>query len=386
MSPLAADGLLALLVTVVALDSLVGRLSQVVETDEGDVRFRAPDVLGVGLLLIGTVSITWRRRAPMVVLLVSSAAFLAYEEFSYAPPPLPYAPLTALYTVSVSWAPVRSAAVTGILAIGVVLLAFTRNSPILDDQFFAYVISVGAAWGLGYGVQLSRARTALVEERAVQLAREQDTNTRLAVERERARIARELHDIVAHNVSVIVAQSTAAQRVFQSEPDYAQRALNSIEGSARAALVEMRLLLGVLQPEGGDAERGPQPGLDQLVVLLAQIGRAGLPVELVVQGTPRPLPTTVELNAYRIVQEALTNALRHAGPARAEVVIRYDKEVLRVRIHDDGRGDEGELPTGHGLVGMRQRVALLGGELRVGPTAEGGFEVSADLPVDSSPP
>jgi len=384
-----ADVLLAAVVSCVALASLVSRLSEVLEAESGNIRFRPPDAVGVGLLLVGTASITWRRRAPLLVLFVSCAAFFVEQVSGYATPPVPYAPLIAIYTVSVIWTPLRSAAVTGLVMVGIVYLFFNRNGPITDDQFLTYLISAGASWGLGYGVQLSRARTVLVEERAVQLAREQVTKTRLAVEQERARIARELHDIVAHNVSVIVAQSMAAQRVFTAQPALARQALSAIEASGRDALVEMRLLLGLLKPEPGTSEqRGPQPGLGQLAGLLSQIRRAGLPVELEVRGEPRSLPAAVELNAYRIVQEALTNTLRYAGPARARLLVAYDADVLRLRVRDDGRacsGDE-KLVAGHGLVGMRERVALLGGTLAAGPRPEGGFEISVELPMDGGQP
>jgi signal transduction histidine kinase len=265
--------------------------------------------------------------------------------------------------------------VAGVAAAGV-----TEEGPLTDDQFLAYVMSVATAWMLGYGVQLNRARTSLLEEQATQLEREQAARTEAAVEQEQARIARELHDIVAHNVSVIVAQAGAAQRVFDTDSERSRQALGSIELTGREALTEMRRLLGVLRTDRQE-NRAPQPGLDQLPGLVEQMRRAGLPVQLTIGGHRRPLAAGVELSAYRIIQEALTNVLKHAGPTRAWVDLTYHSDFLEVQVRDEGRGNSGDLVAGHGLVGMRQRVVLVGGELVVGPAPTGGFVVTAQLPM-----
>lgn len=385
VSPAAVDGLLAVLVTGLALASLVGRASQVRLTPVGHVRFRTADALGVALLLLGTLPIAWRRHAPLLVFGVSGAAFFLYEALGYAPPPLPFAPLIALYSVAVSSAALTATAATAVMAIGVAAAAVTHRGPLTHDQFLAYLLSTVAAGVLGYGVQL-RSRVASLERQAVRLAREQTDRTELAVEQEQARIARELHDIVAHNISVIVALAGAARRVADSELEHARQALSSIELTGREALTEMRRLLGVLRTDRGGAERAPQPGLDRLPFLLAQVERAGLPVQLAVHGTPRPLPAGIELNAYRIVQEALTNTLKHAGTTRATVALGYHNGYLELQVRDDGRGGTADLVPGQGLVGMQQRAALLGGELAVGPGPEGGFRVMARLPVDGRRP
>jgi signal transduction histidine kinase len=254
-------------------------------------------------------------------------------------------------------------------------------------------------------VALSQARARLAEQRAVDLAWEQDGRTRAAVKEEQARIAREVHDIVAHDVSVIVAQAAAARRVLTSEPDTAVQALTSIEAVGRDALDGLRRLLGLLRTESSESERSPQPRLDRLPWLLAQVRRAGLPVELTVRGQARQLPATVELNAYRIVQEALTNSLKHAGPTRTSVVLDYREDSLDIEVRDQGpagplragrvpagvdddgawRAGRGRSPTetstGYGLIGMQQRVAMLGGELTAGSEDERGFRVSAQLPL-----
>jgi signal transduction histidine kinase len=365
LSPLVVDGLLALAVAGAALGSLVADVSQVRATPAGTLRFHVADGLGVALLLVGTLSLAWRRRAPLPVLAVSATALFLYEGLGYPPTPLPFAPLVALYTVAALCPTPVSLSTCLALSAGAIATGVTDHSLVTRDQFLGYVLSVLVAWMLGYGGRLNRT--------------EQAGRTRLAVEQEQARIARELHDIVAHNVSVIVAQASAARRVFDAEPERARQILAAIETTARQALVEMRRLLGVLHPDPG-AERAPQPGLDQLPGLLAQIGRAGLPVELVVQGQWRPLPAGVELNAYRIIQEALTNALKHARAGRARVVLAYHPAGLELQITDDGRGAPAGLVAGQGLVGMRQRATLLGGRLVAGPHPQGGFQVTATLP------
>jgi signal transduction histidine kinase len=225
----------------------------------------------------------------------------------------------------------------------------------------------------------------LLDDQAAQLTREQATQTQAAVRREQARIARELHDIVAHRIVVMVAQAGASKRMFDAEPEQARQALTSIESLGREALIEMRRLLGVLWTTD-DESKAPQPGLAELPALVSQMQQAGLPVELRVSGQPRTLPAGVELNAYRIIQEALTNTLKHAGPTRAEVELTYHPEFLELHIRDGGNGGGTSLPTpGHGLVSMRQRAALLGGAVTVGPRSGSGFVVTAKLPVNGGP-
>jgi len=200
-------------------------------------------------------------------------------------------------------------------------------------------------------------------------------------------IARELHDVVAHNVSVIVAQSAAAQRVANDQPEEAISTLEAIEHTGRGALAEMRRLMGLLRTEADQRRaRSPQPGLGNLEALIGQVSAAGLPTSLRIAGTPRPLPAGLDLSAFRIVQEALTNALKHAGPARADVVVGYEESRLLLSVEDDGVGRDGRTPAAtrprYGHLGMRERVALFGGTLSVGPRPDGGYGVSACLPLD----
>jgi signal transduction histidine kinase len=203
------------------------------------------------------------------------------------------------------------------------------------------------------------------------------------VAEERARLARELHDVVAHAVSMVVVQAEAGAAAG-GPPDRVEEAFDAIADTGRTALAELRRLLGVLRSPGEAGPREPQPGVAQLEPLVESVRRAGLPVEVRVEGADRPLPPGVDLSAYRIVQEALTNSVKHAGPARASVLLRYGERDLELEVVDDGRGPRTGSAAGHGLAGMRERTALLGGELDAGPAPGGGFTVRARLPLEPS--
>jgi signal transduction histidine kinase len=224
-------------------------------------------------------------------------------------------------------------------------------------------------------------RARLAEERA----RRSEEAARQAVDEERRRITRELHDVLAHSVSVMTVQASAVRRRLQPEQEREREALRTVEETGRQALSEMRRLLGIMREHGEGASRAPQPGVATLSTLVEQVSKAGLPVELSVEGEPVRLPPGVDLSAYRIVQEALTNALRHAGPAHAWVAVRYGGDDVEIEVANDGRSESNGEASGHGLVGMRERVALCGGELRMGPRPGGGFSISARLPVDGAP-
>jgi signal transduction histidine kinase len=219
------------------------------------------------------------------------------------------------------------------------------------------------------------------EQRARIAERERDLAAREAVVDERARIARELHDVIAHNVSMIVVQAGAERRMLGRPDATTHDVLQTIEQIGRSALTEMRRLVGMLRSDGDDPLT-PQPGLGDLPRLVTQVREAGLPVELSIEGEPRELPVGIGLSAYRIIQEALTNALKHAGEAHATVHVRYGVDSLELEVVDDGAGSQGEArPGGHGLVGMRERVALYGGQLDTSRGANGGFSVRALLPL-----
>jgi signal transduction histidine kinase len=245
-----------------------------------------------------------------------------------------------------------------------------------------------AAWLLGDSVRWRRGFYQALEERACRLEQERDAQAQIAAAAERARIARELHDVVAHNVSVMVVQADGAAYALDSSPQRAREALGAISATGRRALAELRSLLGVLRDSASPAAAlAPQPGLEQLEELVIEARSAGLPVSLTVEGVRRQVPQGEALAAYRVVQESLTNTRKHAGPgATATVRLRYDEQHLVISVTDDGRGasapGNGELAgAGHGLAGMRERVEIYGGSVRSGPRAGGGYEVIALLPL-----
>jgi signal transduction histidine kinase len=235
---------------------------------------------------------------------------------------------------------------------------------------------------VGDNMRTKRAYLRALEERAVRLEREREQHALRAAAEEQARIARELHDVIAHNVSVMVIQAGAARRIAERDPGRAEEAARLIESTGREALAELRRTLGMLRRSDEDIALAAKPSLVRVGALLLGAQRAGLSASLTVEGTPRPLPPGLDLAAYRIVQEALTNVIEHAGPANAMVIVRYRREDVELEISDDGAGAGGAngVAPGHGLVGMRERVALYGGELQAGPQREGGFRVRARLP------
>jgi signal transduction histidine kinase len=349
--------------------------------DDDDEVLPLPDWDGHLLLGAQALPLAVRRAAPVPVLGVVALASLAYSVLGYRPPPLPLGVLVALFTVAVSRRPLVAGVAAGAYSTALVAGFLSAAIPMDDDQIYVYLVSVAAASMVGYGIALGRARERLAEQHAAELAREQDRRTRAAVEREQARIARDVHDIVASDVSVIVAQAAAARRALHREPQAAAGTLSSIEAVGRDALDGLRRLMTLLRTENGHPGAGPQPGLERLPWLIGHLERAGLPVDLVVRGTPRPLPEGVELNAFRIVQEALTNSLKHAGPTRATVTLDYDEESLGVEVRDQGCArDPSSSSRGFGLISMRQRAAMVGGDIEAGPDVT-GFRVSAHLPT-----
>jgi signal transduction histidine kinase len=245
------------------------------------------------------------------------------------------------------------------------------------------------AWVLGDSMRYRRAYLLALEDRAARLEAERDAQAQVAAAAERARIARELHDVIAHNVSVMVVQADGAGYALQAEPERARLALAAISRTGRQALSEMRRLLGVLRAGDERAELAPLPGLDQLRELLEQARAAGMSVSLTMEGSPRPLDEGAELAAYRAVQESLTNTRKHGGLAvAAAVTLRYEEDGLLVQVTDDGRSAApaaGEV-AGHGLTGMRERIAMYGGTVQAGPLAGGGYQVSARLPFAGPAP
>jgi signal transduction histidine kinase len=413
LPPPVADGLLAALLALIGLSQLFYE-SPLIARIGWD--FRDPDALAVLLTLGQAAPVVWRRRAPRTVLAVCLLAATVHLVLGFQPTWAQASMLVALYTVA-AHRPRRQSVVTGLLfAVGIVVYGTVSElrypsstaQESIQGWLFSFV-QFATAWFLGDLQKRRHAYTARLEALNAQLAGEQELRARWAVAEERGRIARELHDVVAHSVSVMVVQAGAARRSVAANPGQATAALTQIEATGRQALAEMRRLLGLLRDrrDGGEA-LAPQPSLAHLDSLVLAAREAGLPVELTVEGEPRPLPAGIDLSAYRIVQEALTNSLKHAGPARATVRVCYGDAALEVQVWDDGRGANGRAPggrgpegrgadvaavdggaadgrfdgEGHGLIGMRERVALFGGELEVGPRPGGGFQVAARLPLE----
>jgi signal transduction histidine kinase len=389
VNPWWKDGLLA------AVFVLGGAAALKAEWTPSNPEYRDPDLLAVGLTLLASVPIALRRRMPLVVLFtcVTSAAVLLVSNYPDTTGGI--AVIVATYTVASTCA--RRQSVVGAVYVAAMLLVIFFSHPPADDFTIGSLVSnfilFGSAFILGDYVRLRRVRQAELEERARRLEAERDEEARRAVAEERARIARELHDVVAHSMSVMTVQAGAARRVIDRDVDQAREALGAIEATGREALAEMRRLLGVLRedqpgPDGGTL--APQPGLDRIAALVGQVRDAGVEVELTVDGTPRPVPQGLDVSAYRIVQEALTNVLKHAGPARAHVTVRHDDDGVDIEVVDDGRGIGAHGATqdggGHGLLGMRERVALYDGTLETGRRPGGGFRVHARLPVPSAAP
>jgi signal transduction histidine kinase len=342
--------------------------------------------VGYALVLVHTLPLAARRWFPGAVLALCVASGLAIAALGLPPETLGVAILVAVYSVAAYSG--RRAALAGLAAAAVGSLAvqltpgrFQNPTPVTNT------LVIAAAWLLGYFVGVRRAYIAELEERTAELEQAREELARRAVTEERLRLARELHDVVAHSMSVIAVQSGVGAHIADTQPEEAGKALAAIEATSRATLEELRRLLGVLRQDSEpQASLSPVPGLADLDSLLAEVAKAGLAVKLQVHGTRPPLPAGVDLSAYRIVQEALTNVVKHAGPARAQVVVGYHDRDVTVEILDDGRGAAtstggGRAGTGHGLIGMRERVAAFGGDLEAGPGPDGGFRVAARLPL-----
>jgi signal transduction histidine kinase len=342
------------------------------------------EVSGRGLLahlvivLLAGIALAWRRRAPTNVLAFEIAAVLLEGAFG-----LPQAAgiglVVACYTFASvsSWRTTTSAGAVAAGALGVSRLGY---GGITVAALVSALLTVAAACVLGLYIGTRRAYVEQLAERGERLEREHELLAERVVSEERARIARELHDVVAHHVSLMVVQGAAVRETLGGSHPLAPT-LDALAGTGRQALGELRRLLGLLRAEH-EVEHAPQPGLAELAALAEQVEASGLRVEIARSGDARPLPPGIELSAYRIVQEALTNAMRHGQARHATVTVGVDEATLELSIVDDGRGASAPATSGgHGLVGMRERVALYDGSLDVGPSAAGGYAVRASLPI-----
>jgi signal transduction histidine kinase len=253
-------------------------------------------------------------------------------------------------------------------------------------EVFFIPIDFAVCWFAGFMFRGTADQAQAAEARALVAERDREADALRAVVEERTRIARELHDIVGHSVSVMTVQTSGVRRLLNPEQEQEREALLAVERTGREALAEMRRVVGTLRAPGDGPVLAPQPSLSRVDDLVAHARETGLPVDLEIEGDPVSLPAGVDLTAYRLVQEGLTNAINHAAAGHAEVHVRYDDGHVEIEVTDDGRGTSGDAPSnggGHGLVGMRERVSIYGGELEAGPRAEGGFRLRARLPVDA---
>ena len=373
-------------VAALAFAASAGALAQ----HDGAADIREPDAAAYALLAVFSASAVVRRRAPRVALATVLVSGLVYAGANY-PEALTVVGLLPVYTAGSVLAARASK-----LALGGALVAATIGSTLgpgpTDPGIPAVVL---AAWLLGNVTRTRRDHTAELERKNRQLEEAQRELAEQAVTEERLRIARELHDVVAHTMTVVALHAGTGRMVADDDPAAARNALATIETATRSALVEMRRLLGVLRgaPDGhGEAVPNglaPAPGLGDLDALVAEVGRSGATIDVRVEGDRADVPPGVDLSAYRIVQEALTNVIKHAGPARVTVTVRYEPAAVTVEVDDDGARPPGSPPgaptavlpgSGHGLVGMRERVAMHDGELHAGPRPAGGFRVMARLP------
>jgi signal transduction histidine kinase len=386
--PLTADLLLAAALLALALLSF----DVTIALFAGDPQFPAPDkAWNTAALALIILPLALRRRFPLSMLLVSTTTYLVYA-VALGPAIELFITVIALalavYSAAAySGARLRNAvcAVCLLGIIGLVVLDNQLGTP-LDYRLLQVLSNVAlfcALWSLGAALGAGRRRARELLQRTVELEREREENARRAVFDERVRIARELHDVVAHHVSMMGVQAGAARVVLDRDPVKTRQALTSIETSSRQAVAELHRLLGFLRQAGDPDDLAPQPGLGQLHELAASMSGPGLTVDVRVEGEQRPVGPTVDVSAYRIVQEALTNTLKHAGASRVGVHLRYWPDELEIEIVDDGRGNGAAPPgpSGLGLIGMRERVALHGGQLAAGSAPDGGFTVRVRLPT-----
>lgn len=375
------DALLAIGMFVLSIGSVV------VWATDTDPNVKHLDTWGYLLLAGQTLPLIWRRRFPVWVLSVIVIAFMFDRAANYPGSWAFFGISFAVYTVGTQLPPKRSLLVGGI-ALDVVLLWTAVGIFMLDVEPFALISEIAV---IGFPLLIGREtyhrqqRMIELERRALTAEHERERQAALAVAEERIRIARELHDVVAHEITVMTIQSSGARRILSKDPDRAEAAIKSAEAAGHRALTEIRRLLGMLRtsdPKTVD----PQPGIASLDALVAQMNQAGVLTTLTINGDARELPLGIDLNVYRIIQESLTNTLKHGGPdVHAEIVVSYDNSTLTVEVLDDGRGAAAvHAPSdlsGQGLVGMQERAALLDGALQTGPRPGGGFRVSAKIPI-----
>ncbi len=381
--PRSSDAVLAVVVFALEVIGILRRVAD--ESGEFDISTLG-DVASATYLLLaaGSIALLWRRSRPLIVLMVTLTASLVWDVIGLAGG-ASLAIFISLYGVGRYIEEDRAS----LLAVGAALILVVADDLIEGEPATVFGLSlvlVFLGWYLGRRIKSRREYLALLEERAEYLERERAAEAQQAVDEERTRIARELHDLVAHRVSMITVQAGAAQTVAASDPQRAIRAMEAVEEEGREALRELRQVLGVLRPDEERESLAPIHGLADIPGLVEEMNGVGIGVSLSNAGVPDVLPARIDLASYRIVQEALTNVLKHAGPdPKAEVRLSSDDYTLTIEVTDRGSGVSTLPGSGHGLVGMRERATLLGGTFEAGPSLRGGFRIIARLPLERSP-
>jgi signal transduction histidine kinase len=377
----ARDAVVAVVVTAVLVSGSYGEGNPTQPEDRIQFQGHAiphPGPAALLLVAVACLALAWRRRWPVIVLAVSAAAVTGYSLLGYVNGAALVAPALALYAVATQLSAVRAMALAGV-TLGVLMAVTAASNPfgrISGGGFYLIPALVAAALFGGIAVASRRAYVASIRDQA-----EREAVRR--VDEERLRIARELHDVVAHTMATINVQAGVAAHVLAARPEAAAEALQAIKTASKDGLRELRAILNLLRQADESDPIEPAPGTAQAATLIDRACRAGLQTTLTVTGTPVPLPAAVDLTAYRIIQESLTNAVRHAGPATATVSLCYRDDELRIDVADTGCGQPdgpGTGGAGHGLAGMRERAAAVGGTVETGPSAAGGYRVAATLP------
>jgi signal transduction histidine kinase len=345
-----------------------------------------PKSIAVPATAVAGLALSFRRLAPLltVAAVLGSIAIESLLGVSLQKPDAPLLiALVAVYTAG-AYLSLRDAVAGLALAIAGIGASYAGSSTNGHSDFAFTSVVVTAGWLVGRGMHGRVTQAAVIAERTQRLEQEAVAERAAAIAEERRRIARDLHDVIAHSVSVMVIQAGAAEDLLDRDPAAVLEPIRAVQETGRGALVEISRLLGLLREDGAELGLAPQPRIDDLPELVAQTEAAGLPVDLRVEGTARSLPLGVDLSVYRITQEALTNVRRHSAGGRASVVLRYSEAAVELAVENDGVASTNGHRGGHGLVGMRERVAVFGGSLEAGPLPDGGFRVVARLPLHPS--
>lgn len=373
--PWVLDSVLAMAIFVAAAVSAATPSSQ----------FRAPDMIVYLLIALGAAPYAGRRRWPLPVLVLASIPVLALLALGYSSAVIGAALFLAAYTVAAYSSRRITALAIGYAGFVMVIVVMVAPTAMGIGAVVTNAALFTGAFALGRSAHVRRENVVLLQERAQLAEQARVEEARHAVADERLRIAQELHDVLGHSLGVIALQAGVGAHVIDVDPAEAKASLEAISRTSRSSLAEVRRILGALRTDADATGYHPPPGLAALDGLAAELTEAGLPVRVDVQGAPQQVPAALDLTGYRVVQEALTNVARHAGPAQAEVTVRYESGKVTVQVDDDGRGaaTRGADTGGHGQLGMRERVAVWGGTLHTGPRPEGGYRVTATLPYQA---